>query len=167
MSGYACNECGAHHDGLPMSYRVEFMSDLHEPASLKFEKSGELCSAGEYRYIRANIELPIVGSPSDIFVYTCWISLSQKSYKRLRGSWELPWRTKQEPAFGWVCCVLPTYEPTTYLLKSLVHTRRLGMRPCVELEPTDHPLAREQREGIGSDRITALYHAFLTHESPS
>jgi hypothetical protein len=32
------------------------------------------------------------------------------------------------------------------LLKTNVHTRARGLRPTVELEPTDHPLAVEQRE---------------------
>lgn len=35
-----------------------------------------------------------------------------------------------------------------------------GLRPRVELEPTEHPLAVEQRDGIGYARIAAVYHAF-------
>ncbi|TCI65203.1 hypothetical protein EVJ21_00995 [Exiguobacterium sp. SH0S2] len=30
------------------------------------------------------------------------------------------------------------------------------MRPFIELEPTDHPLAAEQREGITRERIEEL-----------
>jgi hypothetical protein len=45
-------------------------------------------------------------------------------------------------------------------MKSRVHTRTIGLRPWVELEPTEHPLALEQREGMGPDRIAALYHLY-------
>ena len=42
---------------------------------------------------------------------------------------------------------LPGY-PDTLRLKSRAPTRAIGRRPRVELEPTDHPLAVEQRQGI-------------------
>jgi len=34
-----------------------------------------------------------------------------------------------------------------------VHTQPVGVRPVVELEPTDHPLAVEQRTGITVARV--------------
>ncbi len=38
----------------------------------------------------------------------------------------------------------------------MVHTRPVGARPLIELEPTDHPLAVEQRDGISWDRIQQI-----------
>jgi len=35
----------------------------------------------------------------------------------------------------------------------MVHTQLVGRRPLVELEPTDHPLAAEQRVGITMARV--------------
>ena len=40
------------------------------------------------------------------------------------------------------------YPSTTVTLKTHVHTRPPGERPLVELEPTGHPRAVEQRTGI-------------------
>ena len=37
------------------------------------------------------------------------------------------------------------------------------MRPFIELEPTDHPLAVEQREGIPARRVAEFY-ALVVHE---
>jgi hypothetical protein len=37
-----------------------------------------------------------------------------------------------------------------------VHTRPVGERPFVELEPTEHPLAVEQRTGITLDRVREI-----------
>jgi hypothetical protein len=42
-------------------------------------------------------------------------------------------------------------------LKTRVHLRDYGPRPWIELEPTDHPLALEQRNGISIDRVAEIY----------
>lgn len=38
-------------------------------------------------------------------------------------------------------------------LKTRVHLRDNGVRPYIELEPTNHPLAVEQRPGIAVERV--------------
>ncbi|MGG0791910.1 DUF2199 domain-containing protein [Peribacillus simplex] len=38
----------------------------------------------------------------------------------------------------------------------MVHTRPIGLRPSIELEPTNHPLSLEQREGLGFKRIKQI-----------
>ena len=54
----------------------------------------------------------------------------------------------------------PFYPPTTGL-KLNVHTREVGRRPFLELEPTEHPLAVEQRQGITVERVRQLNEAIL------
>jgi len=142
-----------------MGYRVAFPLTDYSDREVTFEREGELVKAGEDRLILANIELPVKGS-ADQFVWTCWISLSHASYDRMQRLWDEPGRHAQESAFGYVSVSLPTYEPSTFALKSRVHTRSIGIRPWVELEPTSHPLAVEQREGIELERIVAVYHHF-------
>ncbi|WP_314614975.1 DUF2199 domain-containing protein [Streptomyces stackebrandtii] len=51
---------------------------------------------------------------------------------------------------------MPVCSPTTLNLKTNVHTRPIGERPYVEVEPTDHPLTVEQRTGIIQDRVRAI-----------
>ena len=51
--------------------------------------------------------------------------------------------------------------PDTLHLKTHVHTRPLGQRPFVELEPTDHPLVVEQQEGITMARVREMAEALL------
>jgi hypothetical protein len=46
-------------------------------------------------------------------------------------------------------------------LKTNARTRPVGKRPLIELEPTDHPLAVEQRTGITQDRIREIAIAVL------
>ncbi len=59
-----------------------------------------------------------------------------------------------------------TCTNTTLNLKTHVHSRPVGERPYVELEPTDHPLAVEQRTGITVDRVREIAAAVL-HSSSS
>jgi hypothetical protein len=141
-----------------MSWRLE-RPDLDPGAhAFEFSRDGELCTVGSSHFILANVELPY--QENEKFVYTCWISLSDASFQRLNERWEAPDRETDEPAFGWLSNLLPTYEPTTWALKARVHQRPVGERPWVELEPTDHPLSIEQREGIDDTRIAKVWHAF-------
>ncbi|WP_409517555.1 DUF2199 domain-containing protein [Bradyrhizobium sp. WYCCWR 12699] len=57
--------------------------------------------------------------------------------------------------FGWLSAELPLY-PRTENLKTRLHLRD-GIRPYIELEPTDHPLAVEQRNGMSVDRLAEIY----------
>ncbi|HXN55442.1 MAG TPA: DUF2199 domain-containing protein [Myxococcales bacterium] len=63
------------------------------------------------------------------------------------------------PYFGWFMNYLPGY-PSTLWLKTRAHLRPAPLRPVLELEPTDHPLALEQRNGISIDRFREIA---LTH----
>lgn len=65
------------------------------------------------------------------------------------------------PYFGWLTTELALYSPSTTNLKTHAHTRPLGQRPFIELEPTDHPLAVEQRTGITMDRVREIAEAVL------
>ncbi|MEH2613576.1 DUF2199 domain-containing protein [Bradyrhizobium sp. AZCC 1693] len=65
-------------------------------------------------------------------------------------------RARIGPFFGWLSAELPVY-PSTENLKTLVHLRDDGIRPYIELQPTDHPLAVEQRDGITTDRVAEIY----------
>ncbi|WP_329223341.1 DUF2199 domain-containing protein [Streptomyces microflavus] len=46
-------------------------------------------------------------------------------------------------------------------MKTNARTRPVGKRPLIELEPTNHPLAVEQRTGITQDRIREIAIAVL------
>jgi hypothetical protein len=80
-------------------------------------------------------------------VWGVWVSLSHKSFERTRELWLQPGRESEPPQFGWLSVQLPFYPPILNL-KTMVHTRRVGIRPYIELEAIDHPLAREQRSEL-------------------
>jgi hypothetical protein len=51
--------------------------------------------------------------------------------------------------------------PDTLTLKARAHLRDQQTRPSLELEPTDHPLAMEQRKGVTVQRVQEFYEAHL------
>lgn len=81
------------------------------------------------------------------------VSLTQRGDFRAHDHlWHSEGREAEARLFGWLSTELP-YEPTTLNLQTRVRARPVGLRPSVELEPTDHPLAVEQRSGITSARV--------------
>lgn len=65
-------------------------------------------------------------------------------------------RIDLDSMFGWLSTELPIY-PDTINLKTNVHMRAVGIRPLIELEPTNHPLAMEQRNGITRLRVDDIF----------
>jgi hypothetical protein len=57
--------------------------------------------------------------------------------------------------FGWLSTDLPCY-PDTVNLKTMVHPRPDEIRPIIELEPTDHSLAVESRDGVTIERVREI-----------
>lgn len=105
-------------------------------------------------FIRGLIEIPVRGSDERL-TYNIWVSLSPANFERAVRRWDDPARAEEQPYFGWLSNNIPGY-PDTLQLKTRVHTRQPGRRPIVELEPTDHPLAVEQRDGIEAHRLAEV-----------
>ncbi|MEU1086018.1 DUF2199 domain-containing protein [Streptomyces sp. NPDC005892] len=117
---------------------------------------------GQHCFVKGLIEIPVIGS-DEVFSWGGWVSLSRESFSLPSDLWERPGRETEEPYFGRLTTDLPVYPRTTLSLKTHVHTRPVGERPYVELEPSDHLLAIEQRTGISlgrvRDRASTVLHA--------
>jgi hypothetical protein len=105
-------------------------------------------------YIRAVLEIPIVGGET-VFTFGVWSSLSEANFKREQKLASDPSRVDEPPYFGWLSNRIWQY-PDTLSLKCNVISRPPGQRPRIELEPTDHLLSVEQRNGISHDRLMEL-----------
>ncbi|WP_144499584.1 DUF2199 domain-containing protein [Bacillus sp. FDAARGOS_235] len=109
----------------------------------------------EYYFIRGCIEVPVIDS-CETFIWDVWVSISEENYRKVIQAWDDRERDKTNPYFGWLSTSIPGY-PDTLNLKTNIHIREIGVRPVIELEPTNHPLAREQREGISMERIKEIH----------
>jgi hypothetical protein len=158
-STFQCSCCGQTFSGPPLAWHFEAPDAWLSLAADEQETRGRLSSDqciidGEEFFIRGLVELPIVGE-DEVFAWGVWVSLSRKNFDRASALWEDEARVSEGPYFGWFCNSLPGY-PETLNLKTRVHTRAVGLRPTIELEPTDHPLAVEQRTGITRARVQGI-----------
>jgi hypothetical protein len=167
--GYQCKTCGMWHDDLPMSFGADapYWYDVIAPEerSWRAELGSDQCIIDNQHYfVRGCLEIPVLDGPGP-FIWDVWVSLSEKSFERMSELWETQGREVEPPCFGWLCTSLPGY-PETLNLKTCVYTQPVGQRPLIELEPTDHPLAVEQREGITMGRVQEIVEIIL-HDGAS
>ncbi|MEV1023146.1 DUF2199 domain-containing protein [Streptomyces sp. NPDC050264] len=118
----------------------------------------------QHYFVAGLIEIPVIGS-DEVFSWTVWVSLSQDNFARAADLWNSPEREAEEPYSGWLSTELSLYTPSTINLKTYAHTRPVGQRPFIEWEPTEHPLAVEQRTGIVPERVRDIAEAVLQWDS--
>lgn len=155
--GHVCSCCGSFHPDVPMNHsagapEVWTPELADDPDSVL--SSDQCVIRGEHFLVRGNIEIPVHDAPEP-FSWGVWVSLSRDNYARAVRLWETPGRESEPPYFAWLCTSLPMYEDTT-TLKTNLHTRPVGTRPFIEVEPTGHPLAVEQREGVTMARVREI-----------
>ncbi|MDQ0798312.1 hypothetical protein QFZ58_006800 [Streptomyces sp. B1I3] len=161
--GFTCACCGTHHPELPMNYTAEapaVWESAFADADDCLLSSDQCVIRAQHYFVKGLIEIPVIDS-DEVFSWGVWVSLSRENFSRAADLWESPSRESEKPYFGWLTTDLPVYPATTLNLKTYVHTRPVGERPFVELEPTDHPLAVEQRTGITLDRVREIAAAVL------
>lgn len=161
---FPCSACGGTHTGLPSfgaeaPWLYEQIAPDEREARCSIDSDGCIID-NLHHFVRATLDIPVHGQ-QEPFTWGVWVSLSEDSFN----TWDLHFnetrRAHVGPFFGWFSNRLPGY-PETLNLKTRVHLRDDGMRPLIELEPTDHPLAVEQRAGISLGRMAQL-HALLMH----
>lgn len=158
--GYFCETCGQYHEELPMSYgsqQPDYCEDIpEEEQKNRIEMNKDLCIVNDkHFFIRGAIEIPVTdrGWP---FIQNILVSLSEPNFDLTLEYWETEGRERKlDPMFGWLSNSIPCY-PETLELKTMVHTRSVGIRPFIELEPTDQPVTIEQRKGITIGRIKKI-----------
>ena len=156
---FRCVTCGQTHDGLP---DVAFDSPFHyhslteEQRRTRARLSSDLCDIDHQDFfVRACLGIPIKGLEEE-FVWGVWVSLSETNFRRYVEVFEEdPPPAGDGPWFGWLCNRLPGY-PETLSLKTSVALQPRRQRPRVTLEPTEHPLAVHQREGIALDDLLTI-----------
>ena len=116
----------------------------------------------EYFFVRGCLDIPVIGE-SESFSWGVWVSLSEANFKEWAKHFGETKRSHVGPFFGWLNAAIEPY-PDTINLKTMVHLRDNGIRPFIELEPTDHPLAVEQRNGISVARVADIY-AKIMHDN--
>ncbi|WP_433591462.1 DUF2199 domain-containing protein [Nocardia sp. CA-145437] len=163
--GFVCSCCGVRHSEVPMNYTtaapVVWEPDFADAEDCLLSSDQCVIRAQQF-FIKGLVEIPVIGS-EEVLSWATWVSLSRADFSRMADLWDTVGREAEEPYVGWLATDLWTYSPMTVNLKARVHTRPVGERPFVELEPTDHPLAVEQRTGITWDRVREIAETAQIH----
>ncbi|MCS0584602.1 DUF2199 domain-containing protein [Massilia pinisoli] len=162
---FFCSGCGQTHEGMPALDAAAPLSYYVVPADERDARcrlDADACVIdGSQYFVRGCLEIPVHDEPEP-FSWGVWVSLSEQSFKQWTACFESERRSHVGPFFGWLNAALAPYSDTVNL-KTRVHLRDGFIRPFIELEPTMHPLAVEQREGISAGRVAELY-ALVVHD---
>ncbi|MDP6706340.1 MAG: DUF2199 domain-containing protein [Alphaproteobacteria bacterium] len=161
---WTCPGCGEAHRGL---FDLACDRPDHWPGGAKpaanaaLDKSGDFLSEdfcvldGTHYFVRCVLMLPVQGADGS-FGYGVWSTLSEANFDAYVESFDGGEQGRLGPWFGWFSNALKGY-PDTLNLKCRIHPHDGSRRPSIELEPTEHPLAVAQRDGISFDKILDLY----------
>lgn len=165
---FTCRCCGEVHEGIPAfsSEAPDYWGGLTESQRRNGFLDSDFCVTGqEHFYVRAMLYIPIRNTDHQ-FGWGVWGSLSKANFDRYRDLWKADDVSGEEPYFSYLSNTLPIY-PDTMNLKTNLHLQPGGLRPFVELEPTDHPLAVDQRKGITLERAIEVAEMLLHPEEGS
>jgi hypothetical protein len=159
-TAFHCKQCGKVHKGIPAFHADRPDQYWDVPESKRdtdvFLTSDSCVIADRFFFIRGLIDIPIIGT-NDRLTWGVWVSLKTENFFIWQDNYETAKRSHIGPFFGWLCTRISVYPDTLYL-KTTVHLRDDGIRPRIEMERTDHPLAKDQHEGITPDRALELVH---------
>jgi len=162
---FKCHTCGEIHEGMPTFGADRPLSYYDVPVEereTRCQSSDDDCVIDDkWFFVRGCIDIPVHGADDD-FSWGVWVSLSEDNYLTWRDSFGEANRSHFGPFFGWLNAWLKPY-PDTINLKTNVHLRDDGIRPYIEIQPTDHPLSVEQRNGISIERLSEIY-SIMMHD---
>ena len=115
---------------------------------------------GDEFFVRGGPPHPGVSTPIRTSSGAPGCHRARRIFRRALRPWNQLRPTRLHPTFGWLSNELPGYPVPTLGLKTMVHQQGRGLRPIVEVEHTDHPLAIEQHHGITVARVRELVAPF-------
>jgi hypothetical protein len=163
---WTCRCCEQQFNTLPTSYGaiapLNWFALPKDQRAARAKLDSDICIIDNREwYVRGCLEVPIVGS-SEPFVWGIWVSVSEESLRYILDKWQAEIGPEEPPRFGWLCSWIPGY-PEPRDIKCHVFLRSGDLYPRIVLEPTDYPLAIEQRHGITVERIEQIAAANSAH----
>jgi len=160
-----CKVCNCELGEVPMCFGGKSPALLMVPESEygdRVEENADQCIVdGKHFFVRGHIELPVTDT-GEVFIWSVWVSLSEESFNKMCDEWDTEGRENSEPYFAWLMTNLPCY-PETLHLKTNVQTQPVGFVPLINLQPSEHPLSLEQKNGITMARVHEIVHQVMAH----
>lgn len=161
MMSYRCSTCGEAHEVLPhigIDYPDHYWEVPEAERGPRVVLTTDTCVIdGGHYFIRGVIEIPVHEYPEN-FGFGVWVSQKKENFETYLKNFD---SNAIGPFFGWLCTNIVYYEERTLLLKTMAHFRGDGQRPSIEVEPTQHPLAIDQRAGISLEKAWEIVHFYM------
>jgi hypothetical protein len=159
MTPFRCHTCGQVHDELPdigADYPDHWFDIPEAERERRVLWNSDTCVVdGEAFYIRGVIDIPVHGQ-AEPFGWGVWVSQKKENFETYLANYE---SATIGPFFGWLGTRIAQYLPddTTHL-KTMAHFRGGGLRPLIKVQPTEHPLAVHQRDGVTLEQAWEFVH---------
>lgn len=161
---WTCACCGARKRGIPdLAFEgpLAWHARDADPNVTIIGKTDDFCVAeiagDRHFWIRCVLPLPLAFAPGEFFGFGVWSTLSRENARRYRESFDDTDQGRLGGMFGYLGNALPGY-PDTGNLHLTVVPRDGRQRPLAWVldRHADHPLWRDQRDGIGEERLAAV-----------
>jgi hypothetical protein len=157
---FRCVTCGQEHGDLPdlgAQYPDMWYGMSEEERATRLKLTSDTCIFDDESYlIRGVLEIPLTDEP-EVFGFGVWVSQKKENFEKYLANFE---SAEIGPFFGWLCTSIRYYEGGTLHLKTMAHFQGGTLRPKIVVEPTDHPLAVDQREGISLAKAWEIVHFY-------
>jgi hypothetical protein len=162
MEKVRCAICGVESDllamepsyGRPDAY-FEVPKEQREYLTNFSDDDGRIRNADDTdrrHFLRVLLSIPIRGERGDV-AWGVWVEVSSADWERAYDLWDDPKQAKEPPFPATLANTLRGYEGTLGL-PGRVRLSGPKTAPLFEFDPAvDHPLAREQREGVDPARV--------------
>jgi hypothetical protein len=162
MQRVRCATCGEEHDLLDLepSYSrpdayFEVPKDQREYLTNFSKDDGRIRNADDTErrhFLRVLLSVPIRGEQQDV-AWGVWVEVSAADWERAYDLWDDPKQAAEPPFAATLANALKGYEGTLGL-PGRVRLTSPTTAPLFELDASvDHPLAREQRQGVFPERV--------------
>jgi hypothetical protein len=157
---FRCTVCDKIHDERPDvgADKPDIWFGIPEAERVtRIKLTSDTCVVDDGFYlIRGVIRLPITDEP-EVLGFGVWVSQKKENFETYLANYNT---SKIGPFFGWLCTNIRFYEAGTMHLKTMAHFQDGNKRPLIEIEPIDHPLAVDQREGITLAKAWEIVHFY-------
>lgn len=146
---YTCSCCGKVYNEIPLCFGGEFPDYYFtvpaDERNDRVEIVESLCVIDEHFFHRGRLTIPIIDHEENL-IFNVWTTISKANFELRNQLWNAPERIEQDPYFGWLQTVVPTYG-NTLSLKVLARENEVGYIPTIEITD-EHQLQYDQHHGI-------------------
>lgn len=164
---YKCSCCGQVYDELPLCFGSDYpdyyFSVPQDEREKRIELKESLCVVDEKHFFhRGRLRIPITDHNENL-VFNVWTSISADNFYKRMDLWEDINRTKEEPYFGWLQTIVPTYGDTLNI-KTIAIEQEFGLIPEIKSIEKEHRLTIDQENGITYQRAVEIVDEILKQQ---